>query len=301
MFKLLKFAFLSLFLICSTAFASTDKVRLVIWSSPGGGNHSYALRLQSVISRALNRDVIIEFKTGAEGIIAARYVNEFNDSKDLVLMFGSPSKWKNISNKEGLSYIDSFRLVTFLGNFPYFLVTHTSREYNSLNDILLKSNYTNISYGISLNAPPRELFKDLFRQLGNSSNVAEITYKGGNESVMSVASNVVDFGIGSPEYIMPLVDAGKIKIIGILDSKTSIYGKTLQQQGINVADEFKYYANIFMWANLGAPIEDINKVKNVIQQYLLSDESSEHREKTFMRFKEEDFIESDKKLKIILN
>lgn len=301
MFKLLKFVFISLLFICSTAYASTEKVRLVIWSSPGGGNHSYALRLQPVISRALNRDVVIEFKTGAEGIIAARYVNEFRDSKDLVLMFGSPSKWENVSNKEGLSYIDSFRLVTFLGNFPYFIVSHTSREYNSLNDILLKSRHTNISYGISLNAPPRELFKDLFRNSGNLSNAAEITYKGGNQSVMSAASNVVDFGIGSPEYIMPLVDAGKIKIIGVIDSKTSPYGKTLNQQGINVPDEFKYYANIFMWSNLGASVEDINTVRNAIQQYLLSDESREHREKTFMRFDKEDFINSDKKLRIILN
>lgn len=299
--KFLKFIITFLFfsLFASSAYANT--VRLVIWSSPGGGNHAYALRLQPVIERALNRKVVLEFKTGAEGIIAARYVNEFKDKDDLVLMFGSPAKWENVSNKEQLNHLTSFKIVTFLGNFPYYIVTNKNKDVESFKQLVEQSNTRLMSYGISLNAPPRPLFKMLFDKYGNVKNVAEITYKGGSQSVMSAASNVVDFGIGSPEYIMPLVEAGKLKVIAVLDSNSSDVAKTFSEQGIIVENEFKYYANVFMWANVGSSDEDVIKVRNVIQQYLLSEDSKEHREKTFMKFNDKSFLNPEEKMRVILN
>lgn len=299
--KFLKYiiAFLFFSLFASSAYANT--VRLVIWSSPGGGNHAYALRLQPVIEKALNRKVVLEFKTGAEGIIAARYVDEFKDKDDLVLMFGSPAKWENVSNKEQLNHLTSFKIVTFLGNFPYYIVTNKNKDVESFKQLIEQSNVRLMSYGISLNAPPRPLFKMLFDKYGNIKNVAEITYKGGSQSVMSAASNVVDFGIGSPEYIMPLVEAGKLKVIAVLDSNSSDVAKTFSEQGIIVENEFKYYANVFMWANVGSSDEDVIKVRNAIQQYLLSEDSREHREKTFMKFNDKSFLNPEEKMRVILN
>ncbi len=299
--KFLKLIIVSLFFSLFATTSYSDTVRLVIWSSPGGGNHAYALRLQPVIERAMNRKVVIEFKTGAEGIIAARYVNEFKDKDDLVLMFGSPATWENVSNKEQLSHLTSFKIVTFLGNFPYYIVTNKNKDVVSFKQLIEQSNVRLMSYGISLNAPPRPLFKMLFEKHGNMKNVAEITYKGGSQSVMSAASNVVDFGIGSPEYIMPLVEDGRLKIIGVLDGKKTQVAKPLREQGIIIENEFKYYANIFMWANKGSKDQDIILVRNAIQRYLLSDESKDHREKTFMSFESDDFLNPEEKLRVILN
>jgi tripartite-type tricarboxylate transporter receptor subunit TctC len=273
--KLIKFIFVFLLLITSSAFAQ-NTTKIVLFSAAGGQVHANALRLQNELSKQLNKTFIIDIKTGAEGLIAAEYVNSYKNSNSLVLMMGTAQHWNGIPNRNNLSHLTDFHLISYYGTFPAYVITGKHRTVNSFSQLLEMSKTTKVSYGLTQNHPMRALITELFQKHGNSANVKEITYRSGSQSVVDAVNGNLDFIVLSPDNVRQLVGEGKLKIVSALDITFKIDTgiKTLMEENIRVDNIEKYSAHMFVWANNSFNLEEIEKIKNIIEQVIESGNTS---------------------------
>jgi tripartite-type tricarboxylate transporter receptor subunit TctC len=258
--KLFIIAFL---LFCNVSFANTT--RFVITSNAGGITYRYALLVAPILSEGLNRKVVPEIRAGAEGYIAATFVNQFRNQEEVVLMIGSPKDWKNINSS--LTLQEDFITVAYLGYMPHVIV---SNQNLSFAQILEKGKTQQISYAISLNNPARPLLREIVKKYSNSDNVVEVTFKSGSEVVTATIGKHVSFGIIVPEIAKIAVNNEKLKIVSTIGNLKGYESSSLEKQGIIIEDIFKYLNHVFIWSNLSPNKQFISDTRRVLTNFVLS-------------------------------
>lgn len=290
-------------ILCFASFSSlaSENIRLVISSGAGGIMHQYALKIAPLISKELDRKVLIEIKPGAEGYIAASYVHQFTNNSTVILI-GSPQRWTSIPNAK-INHIDDFELVGFLGSTSTLIATNYNSKSNTLSDFLEESKSRKVTYGISSTNPIRPLFKKVIETYGNKDNFVEVVYKSPIEGVSAILGNHIDFAASVPENILEHVEVKKLKVIGVVSAENKDKLKPfrkLSDQGLNIADEFKYYPNIFLWSNISANKDDVKRIRSVLYDFLRSKESEDFRRSMHLSFNYELALNSKEYLKRIL-
>lgn len=260
---IIKLLLIFFFVSVNVAFANT--IKLVVTSGAGGITHRYALNVLPVISEATKKDVILEIRSGAEGYIAAKYVNQYRNTDNLFLMIGSPKDWKNIN--ADLSQIDDFITVSYLGYMPHLLL---SSDNLSIRDLLTKGKTSNISYAISINNPARPLIKELIREYSNEKNIVEVTFKSGSEVIAAMLGNHVNFGVVVPEIARIAIDNSKLNVIATIGDFSKYEDYNLEKQGYKLTDTEKYLNHVFLWSNI-TNNSDIKLIHEKMKQYLVSD------------------------------
>lgn len=264
--------------LCVSTVNAQERIKLVVSSGAGGIMHNYALKISPILSKALNKQVIIDIRPGAEGSIAAAHVSQIKD--ETVFLIGSPKYWKPEFN-----HIVSFNTVAYLGYTPSILISHKAKNINSFREFLELSKAKKMSYGLSSTNPARELIKEIVKKYGNPNNVVEITYKSPSQAIMDAIGGHIDFAVSVPENVLQHIEEQKVNAIAILiaDNRGQFsFIKTLKQQNIAIDSEFKYYANIFLWSNLEAKAEDVDKAKKAMLEFMMSEESSSVRKDLYI-------------------
>lgn len=273
----------SVFLAFFSSISYSNEIKLVVSSGVGGITHKYALEIVPIISRATGKPVVIEIKAGAEGYIAANYVYS-NKQKETVLLIGTPQRWTEISNKNRLSHSRDFITVSYLGYVPSILASSYNRSFDNVSEFLEFGKQNKVSYGISANNPLRPALKRLVETHSNPNNVLEITYKSGNGAVMDLVGNHIDVAVSGIENFDQFIQEKKLKALGIVSSKRQSNILTLSDQNLMVEDEFKYYPNVFLWANLSADKQELDKITTAMNRFLLTEESSKVRRDMFITY-----------------
>lgn len=278
----MKLIILLIFLLFSISSFAAENIKLIVSSGVGGITHKYALKIAPIISKALDKNVVVEVKSGAEGYIAARYVNSIED--ETVLLIGTPQRWENIKNVDKLSHLNDFNVVSYLGYIPSILVSHTSVEANNFIDLLMLGKEKKVSYGISANNPLRPALKKIIEKYSDPNNFAEITYKGGSSAIADLIGKHIDFAVSGIENISQFLEEGRLKALAIV-SDYSVDGiKNLKDQNIFIEEEFKHYPNIFLWSNKSANEKEIDKIKNAVAEYLSSNESDNLKSEMYLLY-----------------
>lgn len=268
--KIIKYFIFCIFI--SSIFFSTNSIandiKLISSSAAGGITHRYALIIRDVLAKEFNKNVTLEIKGGAEGLIAARYLVSFNHKNDVVLMIGSPKDWKEINSN--ISQISDLLTLSYLGYMPHLLVTTSNSNINSLVDFLKLSETQHLSYGISQNNPSRDFIKKIIKKYGNSDNIVEITFKSGSEVLLATLGNHINVGIAVPDIFLSEIEKQRIKIISSIGSFNDKREFTLDQQNIKIENEFKYLNHFFLWSNKTLDKKTINQIQSIINNYLIS-------------------------------
>jgi len=273
--KFIKHFLISLLLFSTAAMAKENITKIVIYSAAGGQVHANALRLQNELNRQLNGTFVIDIKAGAEGLIAAEYVNTYKNSNNLVLLMGTAIRWENVPNRRNLNLLDDFHLISYYGTFPAYVITGKHKNVNTFTEFLEKSKTTKISYGISLNHTKRSMIKQLFTKYGNINNVQEITYRSGSQSVVDVVNGNLDFIVVSPDNVRSLVKEDKLKFVSTLDLKFNIDNiPTLKEENIIFDNAENFSASLFVWSNNNYNSEQIEKIRKIIENIVMSGNTS---------------------------
>lgn len=274
--KLIKMFILSLFFLIFgignvSAQLRQDTVNLVLFSSPGSSTHTYALSLLSSISSAINKNVVIEFKPGAEGLIAAQHVYRYNNTNNTVLLFGNAFvDWSIFPSNDGINQVTSFEIVSYIGYHSQYVLVNGKSEYKNLLEIAEKSKTHRISYGMSRNNPTREAVRDLLNKYGNSANIQEITYKSASAAVVDLINNSLDFVIGQPNQFKSMFYERRLKYISSLNEPIKEFPtQSLKDQGMTNID-FKHFPNYFIWANKGADKDVLQQIKKSVSEFVIN-------------------------------
>jgi tripartite-type tricarboxylate transporter receptor subunit TctC len=210
------------------AWEPTKPVIVYIGNVSGAGNELAFRKLSGIIQKKHPNFVsVVTNVPGADSVVAN---NRFLEAKPDGYTINIPSHMSSyvtteIWQKTGKMYQwDSFIDVLTIGKSPLVLVAWPNSEVNTPQDFAKLIHNTNHPISIALGGGAhRTAFEYLMMNAnGNHDLVKPVMYNGPAPAVQSVASldaGMTEFGIMPLAVARPLLDAGKVKAIGITGTR----------------------------------------------------------------------------------
>jgi len=198
-------------------YPSSKPVRLVVGFPPGGSVDAIARALGEAMSRRLGQSVIVENKPGAGTTIAADAVARSKADGYTLYIGGAGVMGGDNALYPKLRYTAAdFQPITQLTTSPMMLVTGADSRFGTLGALLgaARKEAGAINYSSSGSGAPTHLAGILFAKKAGVE-LTHVPFKGGAPSVTAVASGDIDIGFATPASAMPLLAAGKLRLLAV--------------------------------------------------------------------------------------
>jgi tripartite-type tricarboxylate transporter receptor subunit TctC len=196
-------------------------VTIVVPFTPGGSTDIMARYEADVLQRALHQSFIVENKPGAGGDIGISYTAKATPDGYTLLHAPSiiillPYLMKSIS----YDLAKDFAPVMLTGLTNFALVVSPSLPVNSVQDLiaLAKAKPGELTFASSGIGSPHQIFAELFKTM-TGTDIRHIPYKGSIPGLTDVASGNVSMEFVDLPPALPLIQAGKLKMLAVLANK----------------------------------------------------------------------------------
>jgi tripartite-type tricarboxylate transporter receptor subunit TctC len=196
-------------------------VTIVVPFPPGASNDILGRYEADVLGRALHGTFVVENKPGAGGEIGISYVAKANPDGYTLLHAPSvitllPFVMKSVS----YDLAKDFTPVTLVGLTKFCLVVSPSLPVNSVADLiaLAKKQPDALTFGSPGYGTPHQIFAEEFKIMTGTS-MRHITYKGTLPGLTDVASGNISMEFSDLTPALPLIQAGKLKLLAVLSAK----------------------------------------------------------------------------------
>jgi tripartite-type tricarboxylate transporter receptor subunit TctC len=196
-------------------------VKFVVGFSPGSTIDIVARIIGDALSTRMGQSFVVENKTGANGMIAARMVAQAKPDGYTILVSNSSSITVNPLLYKDLQYdpLKDFAPVTTVVSVPFILTINAENpRVAGVSDVkslveLARRNPNTVSYGSAGNG---NLMHLAGAQLATLSNVQmlHVPYRGAAPMEAGLMSKEVDFGFDTLSGV-PLIKAGKLKALAV--------------------------------------------------------------------------------------
>lgn len=193
----------------------TRPVTMMCWSEPGSPVDLFARMMAKLLTKELGQNVIVENRTGADGIIMINqllkaptdgYLIAAN-TLTLASLFGEP----NANFKP-----DDLQMIARSQIDPYGLIVHASTPFRTIDEFVAyarkKPGFVNVGgpFAMSGHRVAWELFAEMAR-----IQTTWVPYQGGGPVLTAVAGGHVDAAATNPGNVKPMIDAGKVRVIAV--------------------------------------------------------------------------------------
>jgi tripartite-type tricarboxylate transporter receptor subunit TctC len=218
---------LSLLLVPLMAFAwePTKPVTVIIGNQPGSGNE-IGFRAISAIVQKNNPNVnfIIELKPGGDSVVSMNYLYEAKPDGHTIAIPSHMSTYvtNDIWQKKVKKFeYNSFSSALSMGQSPLTVVANPKSKVNTVSELITLLQTTDKPITFALGGGAHRMTYEFIKFHGKAnSNVDFVNFPGPLQAVTSVASDSgTEFGIMPIAIALPLVQAGKVKVIGITGNK----------------------------------------------------------------------------------
>jgi tripartite-type tricarboxylate transporter receptor subunit TctC len=223
----MKFRFSALVIAAHCALASAQSfpnkpITLVVPVTPGGSTDLMARQIAEPLGRALGQTVIVENRPGASGNIAASYVAKAKPDGHILLAAYSAFHAANPFLFKNLDWdpIKDFVPVALVLDSAQAIAVSDKLPVKSLKDLVayIKANPGKLNYGTAGAGSLHHISGALLEQLAGGAMTA-VAYKGTGPAVTDLAAGNVDIVITTPPGVIPLAQAGKIRILAVTGNK----------------------------------------------------------------------------------
>lgn len=228
----------------------TRPIRLLLGFPPGSVFDIAARVLAEPLSAALGQPVIVDYKPGAGGTIAATQVAHSTDGHTFTLVNNTLLTTAKMLNPS-IGYDPSKDLapISLIAASPLALVVSTEAQGTNPRQWLtwLRNMGDRANYGTPGIGTVGHLGMELVKMRSGVLPVA-VPYKGNPGIVTALLSGQVQCALLPPSLIEKHVEAGKMHVIGLAAEKRSELAPnmpTLREAGI--------FANVELWAALAGP------------------------------------------------
>ncbi|CAM4400346.1 ABC transporter substrate-binding protein [Bordetella tumbae] len=214
-------AAMSLITIAAHAAYPSEPVKFVVGFSPGSTIDTVARIVGDALSARTGQSVVVENKTGANGMIAARAVAQAAPDGYTILVSNSSSITVNPLLYKDLGYhpLKDFAPVTTVVEVPFVLTINPNnsrmRDVGSVQDLITQARAkpASVSYGSAGNG---NLMHLAGAQLATMADVQmlHVPYRGAAPMEAGLLANEVDFGFDTLSGV-PLIKAGKLKALAV--------------------------------------------------------------------------------------
>ena len=287
-FKMMLLSVLLSFNVC----AQPTTVILPVGS--GGLIHKYALEMQPFFNKELD-GVVYELKPGAGGVIGAAHLAD-NKTEKMVLLFGPVQNWPT-------NPLTDMIPVAYMGTIPGVIFSKPNAKYSNFKQALEYASGNPISYGVPTASNNGKLIRSLAEKYSTSANVVEVPYKSGGMITSDVVGGHLEIGVSIPNVVNQYVDEGKLVGLAVFAAQRSHYlpnVPTLREQGLSTPQDYKYFNNVFLFANKSADPKQVERLRKRIAEYMRSDESLDVRKKMDIHFGKQSITSPEKYIKEII-
>jgi tripartite-type tricarboxylate transporter receptor subunit TctC len=241
-------------------------VRMVIPYPAGGAIDVSGRRLAEDLGTELGQSIVVENRSGANGIIATDHVAKSAPDGYTFLVSTMAAHAGNGSTVKSLPYhpINDFAPVTIINTVPLLLVVHPSFPAQSVPDIIRMAmkkpgeiNYASFGTGGMAHLAGAQL------ELLAGVKMTHIPYKGGAPALADVLGGHVHFFFSGINSALPHVKAGRLRAIAVSGATRS---KALPDVP-SVAETFlNYEAGVSpaVWFPARTPQEIVNRMHAAI-------------------------------------
>jgi tripartite-type tricarboxylate transporter receptor subunit TctC len=199
----------------------TRPVTVVVPFTPGGSTDIMARYEAEVLQRALGQSFVIENKPGAGGSIGVSYAAKAAPDGYTLLHAPSiiillPYVMKSVS----YDLKKDFAPVMLTGLTQFALVVSPALPVSSVKELiaLAKSKPGELTYASSGIGSPHQIFAEEFKTM-TGTDIHHIPYKGAVPGLTDVASGNVSMAFVDIPPALPLIQAGKLKVLAVLSAK----------------------------------------------------------------------------------
>lgn len=211
-----------------TSFAAdaypSKPVRLIAPYPPGGGNDTMARAIGGKLTEAWARQVIVDNRAGANGIVACEIVANAPADGYTLLMANVGTNAINPALYKKLPYqpVKSYAPVSLLGTAPNFLVVPAAAPANSVSELvaLARKQPGKLTYGSNGIGSSQHLSGVMFGS-AFGIDIVHVPYKGTGPAIVDLISGQISMSFANALAVVPHVKAGRLKAIGVTSPKRS--------------------------------------------------------------------------------
>lgn len=191
--------------------------KLLVGATPGGGTDIVARSLAADLEQRLKHTFIVENRGGAAGNIAATAVAKADpDGGTLLLSYTSHAINPALFEKKPFDPIKDFTPISLIASSPLILVARPGLEASNVRELiaLAKSKPGKLSLAVAGVGSANHLAGEMFKHEAGV-DIVSVPYKGAGPAVADVVGSQADLLLGNVATVQPLLQAGKIKGLGV--------------------------------------------------------------------------------------
>lgn len=197
-------------------------VRFISPYAPGGGTDTMARVLAQKLSENLGRQVIVENRPGGGGIVGTETAAKAPPDGYTILLGSKGPLTVNPALYAKLPYntLRDLAPISLISIVPAILAVHPSLPVNSVKELiaLARSRPGELTFSSSGNGGSGHLSGEQFAALAGARMV-HVPYRGTGPATTALLSGEVTLSFGNMVALMPHVQAGRLKVLGVTSAK----------------------------------------------------------------------------------
>lgn len=190
---------------------------ILVPTAAGGGQDIIARIVANHLTKILGNQVIVENRTGANGIIAAGLLLKAKPDGNTLMVNGP--QWGALTNHFRKPPFDADKdivAVATLAGGPNVLVTGPGQQFTRVEDLVAhdKKHPGKLTYATNGVGSGQHLAWELFNHMAGT-NLKHVPFKGSGEYLTQISGDHIAFGFSSILSSAPLVQAGKLKALAV--------------------------------------------------------------------------------------
>jgi tripartite-type tricarboxylate transporter receptor subunit TctC len=197
--------------------ATPTMTKLLVGATPGGGTDIVARSLAVELEARMKHTYIVENRGGAAGNIAAGAVAKADpDGGTLLLSYTSHAINPVLFDKLPFDPIKDFTPISLIASSPLILVSRPGLGVSNTKELiaLAKSKPGKLSIAVAGVGSANHLAGEMLKH-DAGIDIVSVPYKGAGPAVADVVGSQADLLLGNVATVQPLLQAGKIKGIGV--------------------------------------------------------------------------------------
>lgn len=252
----------------------TKSITLIVGSSPGGSNDTFARAIAKPMSDALKQSVVVENRPSGGGVLANSLVAKAApDGYTLGMVSSTFTTGAAIRKDLGYDAQTSFTPVAMIAKGPMLITVNKDQPYKTIQELVAyaRANPGKLNYGTSGVGSINQFATELFSQAAGIK-MTHVPYKGMGPATNDLIGGQINVLAASAPSILGQVQSGHIRALAVTTAQRSPVAPdlpSLEQEGY-LGSTSDLWWGILAPANL--PADVTQRLNTVINEALKSEE-----------------------------
>jgi tripartite-type tricarboxylate transporter receptor subunit TctC len=199
-------------------------VHAIVSNAPGSGTDITARYLATQMSRKWGQSVVVENKAGAGGVLGTDFVAKAAaDGYTVLFSTGAHFSLPSLYSKLNFDAKADFIPVASIAQAPIVVFVPVDSRFKTIQDVIEAARKApdSVSYA-SPGAGTSSHLAAVMMGAKAGIRMLHVPYKSASQAALEVASGQTQVGFNGPGVTLPLLNAGKIRILAVTSLKRSV-------------------------------------------------------------------------------